>query len=118
MIGSDSSRTVGEMACAMVLRPADNDEDILLIIRLALFDFLSAFSSLVDDVEPAVGGGEREFPGSRLDVEIRLLIDIGRWWAGEAYRALSPPPACGRGPGGGRPVCHVRNAFGEREPTP
>lgn len=76
--GSDSSRTVGEIACAMVLRLADIPEDIRRIIRLALFDFFSAFSSPVDDVEPAVGGGERDCEGSRLEVDTRLLIDIGR----------------------------------------
>ncbi len=73
------------MACAIVLRLADKEEDILRIIRLARLDFLSAFSSPVEDDEPAVGGGDRAFPRSRLDVETRLLMDIGRWCAGEAW---------------------------------
>lgn len=78
--GSDSSRTVGDIACVKVLRPDDNEEDILRMIRDARFDFLS-FSSLVDEKDPAVGGGENL--ASRLDVERRLLMDTGRWWAGD-----------------------------------
>ena len=73
--GSDSSRTVGDKACVKFLRPDDKDEDIRRSIRDARFDFLS-FSSLVDEEDPAVGGGENL---SRLDVERRLLVDTGRW---------------------------------------
>ena len=78
-MGSDSSRTVGDIACVIVLRLDDKEEDIRRSIRDARFDFLS-FSSLVDEEDPAVGGGENG--ASRLDVERRLLVDIGRWWAG------------------------------------
>lgn len=65
----------------MVLRPEDIVEDILRSIRLARFDFLS-FSSLVVDEEPAVGGGEKEPPMSRLDVLLRLPMDDARWTPG------------------------------------
>ena len=78
LLGSDSSRTVGDMTWARVLRPDESDDDIRLSMRLARFGFLSPFSSLVDDDEPAVGGGETALARSRLDVERRLLIDIGR----------------------------------------
>ncbi len=84
LTGSFSSRTVGDMAAAICFLPADNEEDILRIIRVALLDFLSGLSSPFDDRELAVGGGERPFPGSRLEVDFRLLIDMGRWWAGDA----------------------------------
>jgi hypothetical protein len=59
--GSSSSLTVGDTAWVRLLRLADSEDDILLSIRLALLVFFSAFSSLRDDVEPAVGGGERPF---------------------------------------------------------
>lgn len=62
---SDSSRTVGEMACAMALRPEESEEDIRFIMRLARFDFFSDFSSLVEDDEPSVGGGDSSL-NSRL----------------------------------------------------
>jgi hypothetical protein len=75
--GSGSSRTVGDTACAMFLRLADREEDILLSIRLALFVFLSPFSSPIDEEEPAVGGGESPFERSLLEIDKRLLIDIG-----------------------------------------
>jgi hypothetical protein len=45
----------------MFLRPADSEEDIRLNIRLALFAFFSPLSSLSEEEEPAVGGGERPF---------------------------------------------------------
>jgi hypothetical protein len=72
------------MAFAICLRPAESEEDILLIIRLALLDFLSDLSSPLDENELAVGGGESPFPTSRLEVDFLLLIDIGRWCAGDA----------------------------------
>lgn len=75
-VGSGSSRTVGDTACAMFLRPADSEEDILLSIRLALFAFFSLFSSPADEEEPAVRGGERPFVTSLLEIDKRLVIDI------------------------------------------
>jgi hypothetical protein len=82
--GSGSSLTVGDTAWVRLLRLADSEDDILLSIRLALLVFFSAFSSLRDDVEPAVGGGERPFwwlVRSLLEIDSRLLSDIlGDWW--------------------------------------
>ena len=75
---SDSSRTVGDIVWARDLRVEDIEEDIRRSMRLARLDFLS-FSSLVEDEEPAVGGGENDPPISRLlDPERRLLIDNAR----------------------------------------
>jgi hypothetical protein len=84
--GSVSSRTVGDMAWAMFLREEEREEDIRRSIRVARLDFLSALSSPFEDAEPAVGGGETALEMlSRLeDVDIRLLIDIGRWLDGDA----------------------------------
>lgn len=56
--GSDSSRKVGDLACVRVLRLDDKDEDIRRSIRDARLVFLS-FSSLVEELDPAVGGGEK-----------------------------------------------------------
>jgi hypothetical protein len=78
--GSDSSRTVGDIACVTVLRLEVSEEDMRLSIRLARLDFFSAFSSLLDDEEPAVCGGEVD-ERSRLEIDKRLLIDIGLWVA-------------------------------------
>lgn len=77
--GSVSSRTVGDIACVKFLRLDDKEEDILRSMRDALFDFLS-FSSLADEEDPAVGGGDNL---SRLEVERLLLMDTGRWCAGD-----------------------------------
>jgi len=84
--GSVSSRTVGDMACAIFLREEEREEDIRRSIRVARLDFLSGLSSPLEDAEPAVGGGETALEMlSRLeDVDIRLLIDIGRWLDGDA----------------------------------
>jgi hypothetical protein len=75
------------MAWARVLRLADKEEDIRRIILLARLDFLSDFSSLVvpvEDEEPAVGGGERDLPWSRLEeVDTRLPMDNGRCLVGD-----------------------------------
>jgi hypothetical protein len=73
--GSDSSRTVGDIAWVIFFRLDDKEEDICRSMRDARLDFFS-FSSLVEEPDPAVGGGEKAW--SRLDVERRLLIDIGR----------------------------------------
>jgi len=83
--GSVSSRTVGDMACAIFLREEEREEDIRRSIRVARLDFLSGLSSPLEDAEPAVGGGETALEMlSRLeDVDIRLLIDIGRWLDGD-----------------------------------
>lgn len=63
------------MACVRVFRLDDKEDDIRRSMREARLDFLS-FSSLVEEPDPAVGGGEKAW--SRLDVERRLLIDMGR----------------------------------------
>jgi hypothetical protein len=69
------------MAWAIVFRLADNEEDNLRSIRLALVDFVSDLSSPVDDIDPSVGGGENPLAKSRLF--LRLLTDAGRWLAGD-----------------------------------
>lgn len=55
------------------------DDDIRLSIRLARPDFFS-FSSLVEDVERAVGGGDKTLTVT-LELE-RLLIERARWMLG------------------------------------
>lgn len=82
--GSASSRTVGDRTCAIVFRLAESEEDMRRIIRLALFCFLSPLSELFDEIEPDLGGGEALFDRSLLEVDLRLLIDIGRWRLGDA----------------------------------
>jgi hypothetical protein len=72
--GSDSSRTVGDTACEMALRLEESEEDMRWSMRLALLVFFS-FSSLVDEKELAVGGGDRASLGVRLPVERRLLTE-------------------------------------------
>lgn len=63
----------------MALRPVESVEDIRLNIRLALFDFLSPFSSLAEPKDSGVGGGEMALGRSLLeDIETRLLIEPGR----------------------------------------
>lgn len=77
--GSDSSRTVGDTAWEMALRPEESEEDIRRNMRLVLFVFFS-FSSLE---ELAVAGGDRESLGVRLPVERRLLTDSERLCMGD-----------------------------------
>jgi hypothetical protein len=79
--GSDSSRTVGDIACAIFFLPEEMEDDILRSIRLARLDFLS-FSSLSDVDERAVGGGENDPPISRLEVDRLLLMDRALWTPG------------------------------------
>ena len=81
MLGSNSSRTVGDMAWDIVLRPADNDDDSRRSMRLARVDFVSDFSSLVDEFEPAVAGGEN--PAARSRLFLRLPIEAGRPCTGD-----------------------------------
>jgi hypothetical protein len=71
--GSGSSRTVGDTACAIFFRLDDSDEDILLSIRLALLAFFSPLSSLKEEEELEVGGGEREFVRSGFEDDRRFV---------------------------------------------
>jgi hypothetical protein len=46
--GSDSSLTVGDIACDSVLRLLENEDDMRCSMRLARLAFFSPFSSLVE----------------------------------------------------------------------
>ena len=80
---SDSSRTVGDIVWARDLRVEDIEEDIRRSMRLARLDFLS-FSSLVEDEEPAVGGGEKSAwrsSGSELSAVRNLGCKFEASWS-------------------------------------
>lgn len=65
------------MAWETALRLDVKELDILFSIRLARLAFFSGLSSLFDDDDLAVSGGEGALM-SRLEMESRLPIDIGR----------------------------------------
>ena len=55
----------------------ESEDDIRRSIRVALFVFFSTRSSLLDEEDPDVLGGDK-MVRSRLEIDRRLLIDIGR----------------------------------------
>lgn len=87
--GSDSSRTVGEIAWLMFLRVAEIEDDILFIILDVRLPFFSGFSSFVDDesdIRAGVVSSCSRLEDERCpfrDIELLLCVDGGRVLEGE-----------------------------------